>query len=362
MTERQAEAQGRAKRGLSYKDAGVDIDAADAAVAVIKDVVKKTFDERVLRDLGSFGAMYDVSNLGMEAPVLVSSVDSVGTKLKLAFMTGKHNTVGIDIVSHCVNDILVQGARPLFFLDYLGFGVVEPAVVADVVRGLATGCRYAGCALIGGEIAELPEMYHPGEYDLVGTIVGIVDREGIVDGAGIEPGDVVIGLPSSGLHTNGYTLARKICFEVAGLSCDDPMPGVGRTVGEELLEPHRSYARLIQILMKIVTLKGMAHVTGGGITDNLPRTLPEGIGAEVDLGAWVVPPVFKFLQETGNVADLEMLRTFNMGIGYLVVVAAGEVGKALDAISQAGEEAKQVGVCVSGENNVQYVGSLRYVE
>ena len=350
------------EQGLSYRDAGVDIDAADEALRAIKDTVKRTFDERVLEDIGSFGAMYDFANMGMEAPVLVSSVDSVGTKLKLAFMTGKHDTVGIDIVSHCVNDILVQGARPLFFLDYLGFGHVEPAVIADVVQGLATGCRYAGCALIGGEIAELPEMYRPGEYDLVGTIVGVVDRTRIVGGSMIEAGDCVIGLASSGLHTNGYSLARKVCFEVAGLTVDDPMPGVGRTVGEELLEPHRSYAKVIQLLMKIVAVKGMAHVTGGGITDNLPRVLPDGLGAEIDLGAWAVPPVFTFLQKTGRIAQQEMLRTFNLGIGFLVVVSAKEADKALDTLAQAGEEPKRIGAIVSGEKKVRYTGRRRYAK
>jgi len=347
---------------LSYRDAGVNIDAADEALRVIKGVVRKTFDDRVLRDIGSFGAMYDLTDFGMEQPVLVSSVDSVGTKLKLAFTTSKHDTVGIDLVSHCVNDILVQGASPLFFLDYLGCAVLDPAVVADVIRGVATGCRYAGCALIGGEIAELPEMYHKGEYDLAGTIVGVVDRGKIVDGSAIQAGDAVIGLPSSGLHTNGYTLARKVCFEVAGLTCEDPMPGVGRTVGEELLEPHRSYASLLQVLMRIVTVKGMAHITGGGITDNLPRALPEGVGAEIDLNAWTGPPVFKFLQETGNIAEREMLHTFNMGMGFLVVVSADESEQSLNALRQAGEEPKRIGTIIAGENKVYYTGSLRYAE
>ncbi|HNR35398.1 MAG TPA: phosphoribosylformylglycinamidine cyclo-ligase, partial [Candidatus Hydrogenedentes bacterium] len=267
--------------GLSYRDAGVDIDAATKAMHDIKSVVKKTFDDHVLQDIGSFGAMYQFDMAGMEEPVLVSSVDGVGTKLKLAFMTGRHDTVGIDLVSHCVNDILVQGARPLFFLDYLAFGKLDPGVVVEVVRGLATGCRYAGCSLIGGETAEMPDMYTPGEYDLAGTIVGVVDRKNIVDGSSIVPGDVIIGLPSSGLHTNGYSLARKVCFEVAGLGCDDPMPGTGQTVAEVLMEPHRSYAKLVQLIMRIVKVKGMAHITGGGITDNLPRTLPAGLGAEI---------------------------------------------------------------------------------
>ncbi|MDQ1255530.1 MAG: phosphoribosylformylglycinamidine cyclo-ligase [Candidatus Hydrogenedentes bacterium] len=348
--------------GLSYRDAGVNIDAADEAMRAIKDVVKKTFDDRVLRDIGSFGAMYDFSDFPAENPVLVSSVDGVGTKLKLAFMTGRNDTVGIDLVSHCVNDILVQGARPLFFLDYLAAGVLEPAVVADVIRGVATGCRYAGCALIGGETAEMPDLYTPGEYDLAGTIVGVVDRNKIVDGSAISEGDAIVGIASSGLHTNGYSLARKVCFEVAGLTCDDPMPGTGRTVGDMLLEPHRSYAKLIQLLMKIVTIKGMAHITGGGITDNLPRILPDGLGAVIDLDSWAALPVFKFLQEAGNIAQAEMLRTFNMGMGFLVVVAAEDAERALDALAQSGEEPKQIGTIAAGDKKVNYRGSLRYAE
>ncbi|HEO69894.1 MAG TPA: phosphoribosylformylglycinamidine cyclo-ligase [Candidatus Hydrogenedentes bacterium] len=230
------------------------------------------------------------------------------------------------------------------------------------MRGVATGCRYAGCALIGGETAEMPDMYTPGEYDLAGTIVGVVDRKRIVDGSALREGDAIIGIPSSGLHTNGYSLARKVCFEVAGLGCDDPMPGVGKTVGEALLEPHRSYAKIIQVLMAIVTVKGMAHVTGGGITDNLPRALPEGLGAEVDLDAWAAPPLFRFLHETGNVAEREMLRTFNMGMGYLVMVAADEVDKALDGLGQAGEPLVRIGTVIRGENKVSYKGSVHYAQ
>lgn len=349
-------------RGLSYRDAGVNIDAGTEAVRAIRDIVKKTFDENVLQDIGSFGAMYRFDPSGMEEPVLVSSVDSVGTKVKIAFMMKKHDTVGIDIVSHSVNDILVQGARPLFFLDYLGCGVLDPAVIVEVIRGVATGCRYAGCALIGGEMAEMPSIYHEGEYDLAGTIVGVVDRKNIVDGSSVEAGDVVIGIPSSGLHTNGYSLARKVCFEVAGLTCDDPMPGTGRSVGEELMEPHRSYSKLIQLLMRIVKVKGMAHITGGGITDNLPRSIPDGLGAEIDLGTWCVPPVFTFLKKAGNIAELEMLRTFNMGIGYLVIVSEAEAEKALDGLCQTGEQPVRVGRVVAGANEVRYVGKLRYAE
>ena len=351
---------GSEKLGLTYRDAGVDIDAADRAVREIKNLVNKTFDDRVLCDIGTFGAMYSLDTKGMDDPVLVSSVDGVGTKIKLAFMTGKHDTIGVDLVSHCVNDILVQGAKPLFFLDYLAFGRLEPNVVVEVIRGLTNGCRYAGCALIGGETAEMPGLYQPGEYDISGTIVGVVDRKRIVDGSTIRPGDVIVGLTSSGLHTNGYSLARKICFDVAKLTCDSEMPGVGRSVGDMLLEPHRSYATLVRILMKIVNVKGMAHVTGGGITDNLPRTLPPDTGAAIDLDAWTAPPVFGFLQRTGNVEQAEMLRTFNCGMGYLLVVGEEDADRALSTIDQAGAEGCVIGRVVKGERRVTYTGTLRY--
>ncbi len=348
------------KHGLRYRDAGVDIDAAVEAKKGIGAIVKKTFDDNVLCDIGTFGAMYNFDARAYQEPVLVSSVDGVGTKLKLAFLTGRHDTVGIDLVSHCVNDILVQGARPIFFLDYLACGRLEPQVVVDVLTGIANGCRYAGCALIGGETAEMPEMYKEGEYDLAGTIVGVVERKNIVDGSSIQEGDLIVGLPASGLHTNGYSLARKICFEVAGLDVSDPMPGVGRTVGDALLEPHRSYARVIQLLAKIVRIKGMAHITGGGITDNLPRALPEGLGAQINLNAWKALPIYKFLQETGDVEDAEMLRTFNMGLGYLLVVSPDELDKALDTLTLANEEPKVVGRVIKGERKVQYIGSVQY--
>lgn len=348
------------KRGLSYRDAGVDIDAANQAVKQIQTLVSRTFDKNVLRDIGSFGAMYQFDPSGMDAPVLVSSVDGVGTKLKLAFMTGKHDSVGIDLVSHCANDILVQGAKPIFFLDYLAFGKLEPQVMVDVIRGVAAGCRYAGCALIGGETAEMPGLYQEGEYDLAGTIVGVVDRKRIVDGSRIEPGDMIIGLASSGLHTNGYSLARKIVFEVAGLRCEDPFPGLERTVGEVLLEPHTSYAKVIHVLMKLVDVRGMCHITGGGLTDNVPRSLPETMGAEIDLSAWDVPPLFSFLKRAGEVDDLEMLHTFNMGMGFLVVVPKTEVEKALDVLSIAFNEPKVIGRIVEGDNRVHYAGALRY--
>ena len=348
------------KRGLTYRDAGVNIDAADESLRRVKESVRRTFDENVLVDIGSFGAMYRFEPQGMKEPVLVSSVDGVGTKLKLAFMTGKHDTVGIDLVSHCVNDILVQGARPLFFLDYLAFGHLDPSIVESVINGIATGCRYAGCSLIGGETAEMPDMYAHGEYDLAGTIVGVVDHEKIIDGSSIQEGDLIVGLHSTGLHTNGYSLARKICFEVGGLSVEDPMPGVGRSVGEVLMEPHREYARVMQVVMRIVTIKGMVHVTGGGITDNLPRVLPGGLGAEVDLSTWPLPPLFAYLQETGGVDPMEMLRTFNCGLGFLVIVSPEEEEKTIDAFRQAMEGPAVIGRVIRDEQGkVSYSGSLK---
>jgi len=348
------------KTGLSYRDAGVNIDAANEALGTIKELVQRTFNDNVLRDIGTFGAMYQLDLQGIEEPVLVSSVDGVGTKLKLAFMTGKHDTVGIDLVSHCVNDILVQGARPLFFMDYFAMGKLNPQVVVEVIRGLTVGCRHAGCALVGGETAEMPDMYKDEEYDLAGTIVGIVDRKKIIDGSNIVEGDAIIGLPSSGLHTNGYSLARKICFDVAGLDINDEMPGTGRGVADVLMEPHISYAKLMQLVMKVVEVRGMAHITGGGITENLPRILPEGLAAEIDLSAWEVPPVFRFLKETGNVADLEMLRTFNMGQGLLFVVPAAHINKTLDTVDQTGRKAILVGRMIKGGGKVHYAGSLNY--
>ena len=348
------------KQGLTYSDAGVNIDAADKALGQMKELVKRTFNENVLEDIGSFGAMYKLPIQGMEEPVLVSSVDGVGTKLKLAFMTGKHDTVGVDIVSHCVNDILVQGAKPLFFMDYLAVGKLDPKIVVDVVRGLSNGCRYAGCALIGGETAEMPDMYLDGEYDLAGTIVGIADRKNILDGKAIQSGDVIIGLDSSGLHTNGYSLARKIIFDVAGLDVKDTMPGTDRTVADVLMEPHLSYAKLMQIVMKVVKVKGMAHITGGGITDNLPCILGDGHGAEIDLSTWTPQPVFKFMQETGNVATLEMMRTFNMGQGYLFIVPEEQKDKAVETVEMTGQKARIVGRIIDGESKVNYEGALCY--
>lgn len=350
------------KGHLRYRDAGVNIDAADEALSLAKESIRRTFDENVLEDVGSFGAMYRFTGKGMDEPVLVSSIDGVGTKLKLAFMTGIHDTVGVDLVSHCVNDILVQGAQPLFFLDYLAFGKLEPKVVEQVIKGIATGCRYASCALIGGETAEMPGLYEEGEYDLAGTIVGVVDRANIVDGSTIKEGDVVVGLHSSGLHTNGYSLARKICFEVAGLDLSDPLPGTNTTVAKALMEPHRNYAHILKIVSRITTIKGMTHITGGGITDNLPRSLPDGLGASIRIGSWPVPALFKFLQATGNVEDAEMLRSFNCGIGFAVIVAPDEADNAMDAFSQALENPMIIGRVVNNGGVVEYEGSLTDAE
>lgn len=348
------------KPAMRYRDVGVNIDAQDEVVRGIKNIVRETYDANVLRDIGSFGAMYSLDVTGMEQPVLVSSVDSLGTKLKVAIMANRYNTVGIDIVAHCVNDILVQGARPMFFLDYIACNRMVPEIMIEIIKGMGNGCRYAGCALIGGEMAEMPEVYRDGELEVAGTIVGVVDRKKIIDGSTIKEGDLVIGLDSSGLHTNGYTLARKICFDAAGLSCHDEIPGTGKSVADALLEPHRNYARMIQILLKIVPVKGMAHVTGGGITDNLPRILPEGLDAEINLSTWNVPPLFRFLRDAGNVEDMEMMRTFNMGMGFLVVVDPAHADKTIDSLQQTCEDPKVIGRIVRGAGKVQYTGKLRY--
>src|SRR5881296_1348456 len=302
-------------RGLTYKDAGVDIDAKMRAIQRIRLIARGTFKKGVLTEIGSFGGLYDLTAAGpFRRPVLVSSTDGVGTKLKVAIQTGNHKTVGMDLVNHCVNDILVLGALPLFFLDYIAMGKVEGEVMLEVISGLARACRDAGCALIGGETAEMPDFYKPGEYDLAGFIVGLVERELVIDGSRIASGDVLIGLASSGLHTNGYSLARKILFERRGLKPESRVPELNRTVGEELLAVHRSYLPVLRGLLPAGALYGMAHITCGGFTDNIPRILPRGLSARIDLGTWPVPPVFKYLQAEGRIALDEMFRTFNMGI------------------------------------------------
>jgi phosphoribosylformylglycinamidine cyclo-ligase len=306
-----------------YRESGVDIDASNRAKKEIGKLVKATWGNEVLSEVGNFGGLFELSS-SFERPVLVSSADGVGTKLKVAFMTGRHDTIGEDLVNHCVNDILVQGAEPLFFLDYFACGRLDPEVVADVVRGLAKGCSENGCALIGGETAEMPGFYPDEEYDLAGCIVGIVDRDALIDGRSIVPGDQVWAFPSSGLHTNGYSLARKIIFEEMGLGVGDELPGTGRTVADELLSVHRSYLPEYRSLEGIVTVKGLAHITGGGLLENIPRILPDGCSVEIDTKSWRVPALFEFLQERGKVERREMFRVFNMGVGMIFIIPAGE--------------------------------------
>jgi phosphoribosylformylglycinamidine cyclo-ligase len=308
-------------KSITYSDAGVSIDAANAAVEKIKRLARDTFNARTLSEIGTFGGMFDGAFPGMQSPVLVASADGVGTKLKIAFMTGVHDTVGRDLVNHCTNDILVQGARPLFFLDYVATGVLSPEVIVSVVEGVARGCRENGCVLLGGETAEMPGFYTAGEYDVAGFIVGVVERERAIDGRRVAPGDVVLALPSAGLHTNGYSLARKLFFEVAGYKVDTHLDALGMTVGEALLQPHLSYLRPLEGLLDTGIIKALAHITGGGLLENIPRVLPEGVGVEIARGSWPVLPVFRVMQEIGNVVESEMYRTFNMGVGMVIICA-----------------------------------------
>src|SRR5256712_10080632 len=302
---------------ITYTDAGVDIDAATRATDKIKELARQTFNQRTLSEIGSFGGMFDGAFPNLQHPVLVASADGVGTKLKIAFLTGVHNTIGRDLVNHCVNDILVQGARPLFFLDYIATGKLLPEVVAGIVAGIADGCRENGCVLLGGETAEMPGFYAAGEYDVAGFIVGVVDREKVIDGKRIVPGDVLLALPSVGLHTNGYSLARKLFFEVAGYDVNTKLDSIGATVGEALLIPHLSYLQPLEGLLDSGVIKGLAHITGGGLTDNIPRILPQGTAVQIDKGSWPILPIFTLMQQIGNVPESEMYRTFNMGVGMV---------------------------------------------
>ena len=334
--------------GLSYRAAGVDLDAADRAKEALKALVARTRDRHTLSDLGLFGGLYAVPGEYRE-PVLVSSADGVGTKLKLAFLSGRHDTVGQDLVNHCVNDILVQGAVPLFFLDYLAAGRLEEGVVSDVVRGIAQACQENRCALLGGETAEMPDFYAPGEYDLAGFIVGIVERSDILDGSRVRPGDVLLGLGSSGLHTNGYSLARKIVFEAMGLHVLEEMPGLGTTVAEALLAVHRSYLPALGPLLGKGRIRGLAHITGSGIPGNLPRVLGEGLGARIRVDSWEVPRLFRVLQDGGGVSDEEMFRVFNMGVGMIVISAPQEAEEVARDLADAGEDAWILGEVVEGK-------------
>ena len=340
------------KNTINYRDAGVNIDTANEAVNRIKRLAASTFTPRVLSEIGSFGGMFRADFGEMSEAVLVASADGVGTKLRAAFMTGIHSTVGYDLVCHCVNDILVQGARPLFFLDYVAAGKLDADVIAAVVEGLARGCREAGCALLGGETAEMPGFYTDGEYDIAGFIVGVVDRQKIIDGKRITPGDVLLGLPAVGLHTNGYSLARKLFFEVAGYETGTYVEELGCTVGEELLKPHRSYLGGLGGLLPGGAIKGLAHITGGGLLENIPRILPEGCAVEITSGTWPILPVYRALQALGNVADGEMYRTFNMGIGMVIVVTPADAGRVRAHLDALGEAHYTIGQVVAGKRAV----------
>jgi phosphoribosylformylglycinamidine cyclo-ligase len=308
-------------KAISYSDAGVSIDNANLAVEKIRNFARSTFNERTLTEIGSFGGMFSGVFPEMSEPVLVASADGVGTKLKIAFETGIHHTIGQDLVNHCVNDILVQGARPLFFLDYFATGKLSPETTASVVKGISIACRENDCVLLGGETAEMPGFYADGEYDLAGFIVGVVDKSKIVDGKSITPGDCVLGLASNGLQTNGYSLARKLFFEIGGFRVDSYVEELSGTVGEVLLAIHRSFLKPLENLLDTGKIKGLAHITGGGFTENIPRILPANVSVEIERGSWVEPPVFALMQKLGNVSDTEMFRTFNMGIGMVIVCA-----------------------------------------
>jgi phosphoribosylformylglycinamidine cyclo-ligase len=340
---------------MDYKSSGVDIDAGNETVRRIKRLAQATFTPGVLSDIGSFGGLFKLDTSAWKEPVLVSSADGVGTKLKVAFMANRHRTIGADLVNHCVNDILVQGATPLFFLDYLATGRLSPDIAEQIVEGLARACQENGCALLGGETAEMPGFYSDGEYDVAGFIVGAVDRAQIVDGRSITAGDVLIGLPSNGLHTNGYSLARKIVFDELKLDIDSHLPELGETVGEVLLRTHRSYLTVVKPLLGRQLIKGMAHITGGGITDNLPRVLPDGTGARVNRTSWRVPPLFRWLGESGRVPEYDLRRSFNMGIGLILVVAEKDVDATRQALLDAGEaNSIVIGDVVAGDHSVQY--------
>ncbi len=341
-------------RPATYADAGVDISEGERTKHRIKMLARKTFNKGVLSEIGGFGGLFGLDLLKYPDPVLVSSADGVGTKLKVAFELGIHHTVGCDLVNHCVNDIAVQGATPLFFLDYLASGKLAGGVLEKVVEGLSEACKANGCALIGGETAQMPGFYAEGEYDLAGFIVGVVNRDSIITGDKIEAGDVLIGLPSNGLHTNGYSLARKLLFEIAKYGPDQYVNELKDKTGVALMRAHRSYLAIVKKLTQAGVVSGLAHITGGGITDNLPRILPKGLCAQVDLSTWEVPPIFQHLQHLGSVAQEEMLRTFNMGIGMIVVVPAEQAKKAKAILNRANERHFLIGRISRGERRVAY--------
>lgn len=343
-------------KSISYRDAGVNIDEAERAVGEIRKMARATFTSNVLTDIGSFGGCFALPK--MKRPVLVSSVDGVGTKLKIAFATGRHDTIGEDLVNHCVNDIAVQGAKPLFFLDYLAVGKLAANVAARVISGIARGCKANGCALIGGETAEMPGLYQDGEYDLAGTIVGVAEKSRILTGARVKKGHALVALPSTGLHTNGYSLARKLLFDMAGLTVGSVLPDSGAVLGDELLKVHRSYLQPITALREKKLLSAAAHITGGGITDNLPRVLPAGLAAEIRTKSWRVPPLFDFLRSIGKVPEADWRRTFNLGVGIILIVPGHKADAAIRTLRRLDEKPWILGEVMRqrrGGPRVQYV-------
>ncbi|MGM9570630.1 MAG: phosphoribosylformylglycinamidine cyclo-ligase [bacterium] len=343
------------KEQITYKDAGVDIEAGYEAVKKMRSAVKSTFNAGVLADIGGFGGLFALDKEAYEEPVLVSGTDGVGTKLRLAFLQDKHDTIGIDAVAMCVNDIVVQGAKPLFFLDYLAVGKLVPDKVADIVKGVAEGCRQAGAALVGGETAEMPGFYPVDEYDVAGFAVGVVDKKKIINGQTIKPGDQLIGIASSGVHSNGFSLVRKVLLEVAKLSLDEYNADLGKTLGEELLTPTKIYVKTVLALLERYNLKGLAHITGGGLIENVPRALPAGVQAEIKSGSWDVLPVFKLIQEKGNIPWEEMLKTFNLGIGMVLVVAPEDKDDIMRELELLGEKAYHIGEIKAGEDKIKVI-------
>jgi len=341
-------------KSVTYADAGVDISSGDRTKERIKFMAQKTFNRNVLGGIGGFGALFRLDLQRWKTPILVSSADGVGTKLKVAFELGMHHTVGQDLVNHCVNDVAVQGATPLFFLDYFASGKLDPEVTESVISGLADGCKANACALIGGETAQMPGFYTDGEYDLAGFIVGAVDRDKMVTGAEIKAGDVLIGLPSTGLHTNGYSLARKLLFEVAGYKPTQYVPALKEKTGAALMKTHRSYLHVIQKLVAAGLTTGMAHITGGGITENLPRILPKSTAAQIELGSWPGLPIFEHLRDLGQVSQEEMMRTFNMGIGLIAAIPAAKFTRAKNLLDRSEEKFHVIGRVVKGDRRVQY--------
>jgi phosphoribosylformylglycinamidine cyclo-ligase len=355
VSQRRVKAEESGAPPITYRDAGVDICRTTKALELVKPMIQSTFTRGVATDVGTFGAMFSLKDLPERDALLCSSVDSVGTKVMVAAMMNRHNTVGQDLVNHCVNDILVQGARPLFFMDYIAAARLEPGFVEQLIEGLTAACREVNCALIGGEMAELPGMYQEGEYDLVGFVTGVVERNQAISGQRVRPGDMLLGLASNGLHTNGYSLARKLFFEVAGLPVTQHIPQLGRTIGEELLRVHRCYAPAVLPLLDEVEVKAMAHITGGGLPDNLVRAMPEGCAAVIARSSWKAPAIFELIQDLGRVPDEEMYHTFNMGVGYVVVVEEAEADRAAEELAARGETVYRLGRVEAGEREVRIV-------